>query len=86
MVLKNSHFVMRLKTNTKYRVLKSFEVNETNKNRGVILDQEIRFTGAKKNDYPQSLRKIKFKHFESGKIFELITDNFELSPFTISEI
>jgi hypothetical protein len=85
-VLKNSHFVMRLKTNTKHKVLKSFKINETNKNRGVILDQEIKFTGVKKDDYPQSLRKIKFKHFESGKVFEFITDNFELSPFTISEI
>ena len=78
-VLKNSHFVMRLKSNTKYIVLKRFKVSETNKKRGVILDQEIKFTGSKKDDYPQSLRKIKFKHFESGRIFEL-------SPFTISEI
>ncbi len=85
-VLKNSHFVMRLKSNTKYIVLKRFKVSETNKKRGVILDQEIKFTGSKKDDYPQSLRKIKFKHFESGRIFEFITDNFELSPFTISEI
>lgn len=85
-VLKGSHFVMRLKTNTKYRVLKRFEVNETNKGRGVILDQEIKFTGAKKDDYPITLRLIKFKHFESGKEFNFITDNFELSPFTISEI
>jgi putative transposase len=85
-VLNNSHFVMRLKTNTKYKVLKRFKVNKTNKNRGVILDHEIKFTGTKKDEYPQSLRKIKFKHFESGQIFEFITDNFELSPFTISEI
>lgn len=85
-VLSNSHFVMRLKTNTKYKVIKRFKVNKTNKNRGVILDQEIKFTGAKKDDYPQSLRKIKFKHFESGQIFEFITDNFDLSPFTISEL
>lgn len=85
-VLNKSSFVMRLKTNTKYRVLKRFEVNETNKKRGVILDQEIKFTGAKKGDYPIPLRRIKFKHFESGKEFNFITDNFELSPFTISEI
>lgn len=85
-VLKNSHFVMRLKSNTKYRLVKHFKVNETNKKRGVILDQEIKFIGAKNNDYPLSLRKIKFKHFESGQTFEFITDNFALSPFTISEI
>lgn len=85
-VLNESHFVMRLKTNTKYRVLKRFKVIEANKKRGVILDQEIEFSGAKKDDYPIPLRRIKFKHFESGKEFNFITDNFELSPFTISEI
>ena len=85
-VLSNSHFVMRLKTNTKIKVIKRFEVSEVNKGRGVILDQEIKFTGAKKDDYPISLRRIKFKHFETGKIFNFITDNFSLSAFTISEI
>ena len=85
-VLGDSHFVMRLKTNTRFRVLKRFEVRKVNKERGVILDQEIKFTGTKKDDYPVSLRRIKFKHFESGKIFNFITNNFELSAFTISEI
>ena len=85
-VLSNSHFVMRLKTNTKIKVIKRFEVSEVNKGRGVILDQEIKFTGAKKDDYPISLRRIKFKHFETGKVFNFITDNFSLSAFTISEI
>ena len=37
-VLCNSHFVMRLKTNTKFRVVKRFEVSKVNKKRGVILD------------------------------------------------
>ena len=85
-VLSNSHFVMRLKTNTKFKVIKRFEVSEVNKGRGVILDQEIKFTGTKKDDYPISLRRIKFKHFETGKVFNFITDNFSLSAFTISEI
>lgn len=86
LVLKESHFVIRLKINTKYRIIKRFHVKDANKKRGIILDQEIKFTGTKKDDYPISLRRIKFKHFESGKEFNFITNNFELSPFTISEI
>lgn len=81
-----SHFVMRLKKKVKFTILRRFKVSQLNKNRGVILDQEIKFTGAKKGNYPISLRRIKFKHFESGKIFDFITDNFSLSAFTICEI
>ena len=81
-----SHFVMRLKTNTQYRIIKRFKVTDMNKKKGVILDHEIKFTGAKKDDYPESLRRIKYKHFESGKVFDFITDNFSLSAFTICEI
>ena len=81
-----SHFVIRMKSNTKYLTLKNFEVSDLNKSKGVIFDHKIKFTGSKKDDYPETLRHIRFKDATTGKIFNFITDRFDLSPFTISEI
>lgn len=85
-VLSYSHFVIRLKSNTKYAIVKRNRVSKHNRKKGVILDHEIRFTGTKKDDYPITLRRVKYKDPETGEKYDYITDNFHLSPFTIAEI
>lgn len=85
-VLQKSHFVIRLKTNINYKTIKRFKVSECNKKRGVLLDQEICFTGSKKKDYTGRVRRIKYKDSKTNKTFNFITDNFDLSPYTIAEI
>jgi len=82
----NSHFVIRLKTNTKFSVVKSKHVSKYHRQKGIILDQEIRFTGTKKDDFPRTLRRVKYRDPDSGEVYDYITDNFHLSPFTIAEI
>jgi hypothetical protein len=85
-ILANSHFVIRLKKNTKYEIVKPRKVSSENKKKGVISDQEIKFIGTKKEDYTGKLRMVEFIDIETGKKFKFITDNFKLSPYTIAEI
>jgi IS4 transposase len=86
LVLAGSHFVIRLKSNTKYAMVKRNRVSKHNRKKGIILDHEIKFTGTKKDDYPATLRRVKYRDHESGEVYNYITDNFHLSPFTIAEI
>lgn len=81
-----SHFVIRLKINTQIKLVKRNPVSISNKKKGIRFDHEIKFTGAKKNDYPITLRHVKYRDPETGEIYNYITDNFSLSPFTIAEI
>lgn len=47
----------------------------------------IKFTGHyQKQDYPQSLRRIRYQDPETGKIYTYLTNCFELSPATIAAI
>ena len=34
-------------------------------------------------DYPQSLRRIKYRDLDTGKVFNFVTNNFELEPLEI---
>jgi len=81
-----SHFVIRLKTNTQIKLIKRNPVSASHRKKGICFDHEIKFTGSKKNDYPKTLRHIKYKDPETGEVYNYITDNFSLSPFTIAEI
>lgn len=85
-IMTKSHFVIRLKKNTTYEIIKSKKVSYENKNKGVVFDGEIKFTGTKKDDYTGKLRLVEFIDQETGKEFKFITDNFKLSPYTIAEI
>lgn len=71
--LVGAYFVIRAKNNLQYRLIKSFK---TNKEHGVFCDQRIRL----KNQlvasyYPERMRRVKFKDFESGKVFVFLTNN-----------
>jgi Domain of unknown function (DUF4372)/Transposase DDE domain len=74
-------FVTRAKSNTKLRRVYSAK---TDRSAGIICDQTIALTGTtSRKDYPEHLRRIRFKDPETGKTLVFLTNNFTLSAATI---
>ncbi len=81
---KDIFFVTRLKTNAKYRVISRRMVL---KNKGLICDQTIEFTGAQTlKKCPTQLRRIGYKDEIIGNRYIFLTNNFKLSARTIADI
>lgn len=77
-------FVTRAKSNTKYRRLYSRTVDKAT---GLICDQTIVLTGvATKKDYPEKLRRVKFRDSETGKTLAFLSNNFTLPALTIAQL
>ena len=77
-------FVTRAKSNTKWRRLYSHPVDKTT---GLICDQTIMLTGiATKKDYPEKLRRVKFRDAETGKTLVFLSNNFTLPALTIAQL
>ncbi len=77
-------FVTRAKSNTRFRRLYSHPVD---KSTGLICDQTIVLTGVKsKKEYPDKLRRIKFKDPNTLKTLVFLTNNFTLPPLTIAKL
>ena len=77
-------FVTRKKTNAKYIILKSHQVDTST---GVISDETIEFTGYYTHKkYPHPLRIIRYWDSETEKELEFLTNDFELDAFTITQI
>jgi transposase len=77
-------FVTRAKRGLNARRVYSVK---TDRSTGVICDQAIRLNGyylAK--DYPEHLRRIRFKDPESGKTWVFLTNNTALPPLTIAAL
>ncbi len=77
-------FVTRSKDNMNYRRLYS-EQKDTAK--GILYDQTILLNNyyASKN-YPDKMRRIKFKDEQTGKIFIFLTNNFHLKATEIAQL
>ena len=74
-------FVTRAKSNTKLRRSYSAPVDRST---GVICDQTVALTGiTSRKDYPEHLRRIRFKDPETGKTLIFLTNNFALPAATI---
>ena len=74
-------FVTRAKSNTKLRRVYSAK---TDRSAGIICDQTIALTGTtSRKDFPEHLRRIRFKDPETGKTLVFLTNNFTLSAATI---
>jgi len=74
-------FVTRAKSNTKLRRIYSAQVDRSD---GLICDQTIALTGIKsRKDYPEHLRRIRFKDPDTGKTLVFLTNNFTLPAATI---
>jgi IS4 transposase len=77
-------FVTRLKSNASHRVVHRHSVL---KNKGLICDQTIEFTGARTlKKCSIQLRRIGYKDVVTSKRYTFLTNNFKLSARTIADI
>lgn len=77
-------FVTRAKDNMNYRRLYS---RQKDKDGGIIYDQIImqnNFYASR--DYPEKMRRIKFKDAETGKVLVFLTNNFTLTANEIAQL
>jgi hypothetical protein len=74
-------FVTRAKSNTRLRRVYSAAVDRST---GIICDQIVALTGTTScKDYPEHLRRIRYKDAETGKTLVFLTNNFALPAATI---
>ncbi|MDP2829230.1 MAG: IS4 family transposase [Sulfuricellaceae bacterium] len=74
-------FVTRTKSNTRFRRIYSAPVDRST---GIICDQTIELTGTLSHkDYPEYLRRIRFKDPETGKTLVFLANNFTFPAATI---
>ena len=79
-----SYFVLRTKSNLKYRRLYS---HANNRDEGLIYDQSGVLTGNKSAlRYPERLRRIKFVDREQDKTLTFLTNNTYLPALTIAQL
>jgi hypothetical protein len=77
-------FVIRSKSNTRFRRLYSHPVD---KSTGLRCDQTIALTGFyPKKYYPEKLRRVKFFDAENNKRLDFLTNQFMLPALTIAEL
>ena len=77
----HAFFVTRAKSNTQLRRVYSAPVDRST---GIICDQTVALTGINsRKDYPDYLRRIRFKDPETGKTLVFLTNNFTLPAITI---
>lgn len=78
----SSFFVVRAKSNLKFKRMYS---NKVNKNNGVKVDQIGTLTGFYvSKEYPEKIRRIKYYDFESKRNFTFLTNNTDLTAEQIA--
>ncbi|MCP4296084.1 MAG: IS4 family transposase [Proteobacteria bacterium] len=79
-----SFFVTRTKSNTCYKRRYSHEIDKSG---NLKCDQTIVLTGVKtSNDYPQSLRRVKYYDKATDKTFNFLTNNFSVPAQTVADL
>jgi hypothetical protein len=82
--LHSAFFVIRAKSNLKYRRVYSRQVDRST---GLICDQSVMLTGFYQGkDYPDKLRRVKYYDAETDKTLVFLTNNFSLPAMTIAEL
>jgi len=77
-------FVIRAKSNTKYRRRYSHPVEKSG---GVRCDQTVVLTGVNSStDYPQPLRRISYHDAQTGKTFNFLTNHFAIPAQTVADL
>ena len=80
----NAFFVTRAKDNMNYRRLYSHPKDKTN---GVLYDQTIMLNNHyASKDYPEKMRRIKFRDDATGKVLVFLTNNFHLKATEIAQL
>jgi len=81
--LAGSFYLIRAKSNTKYRHRYS---HPADKSGGVRCDQTIVLTGVKSAPaYTQPLRRVKYHDAQTGKTFNFLTNNFAIPAQTVAD-
>jgi hypothetical protein len=79
-----SFFVLRAKSNTKYKRRYSNTIDKSN---GLRCDQTIILTGVdSRRDYPQPIRRIKYHDSKTSKTFNFLTNNFAIPAQTVADL
>jgi hypothetical protein len=77
-------FVVRGRANFRFRRLYSRTVDKA---LGLICDQTVIIAGPRSaTDYPDKLRRIKYRDAETGRTFTFLTNNFALPALTIARL
>jgi hypothetical protein len=77
-------FIIRSKTNTKFRRLYSHTIDKSS---GLRCDQTIILTGPKtKRQYPDKIRRVKFFDAEKERSFSFLSNNFIVPPLVIADL
>lgn len=76
-------FVTRMKSNCRFKVRES---QETNRTRGHVCDQVIRFKSLRGKRYQGKLRRISYNDPDTGKRLTFITNRFDLATQTICDL
>jgi hypothetical protein len=80
----DAFFVTRAKDNMNYRRLYSHQVD---KSTFIVYDQTIALNNYyASKDYPEKMRRIKFKDEETGKVLIFLTNNFHLKATEIAQL
>jgi hypothetical protein len=80
----SAFFVTRTKRNMNYHRVYS---HAADKPAGIIADQTIALDGFyARKDYPQHLRRVRFRDPETGKRLVFLTNNFVLPPATVAAL
>lgn len=77
-------FITRAKRNTQFERIYSHAVDRST---GLRCDQTIRLTGLEtKKNYPESLRRIKYRDEETGNVYVFLTNNVDLPAQLIADL
>ncbi len=80
----NSFFVLRAKTNLRFRAVVSRKID---KSTGLRCDQSIMLLIPKsRKQYPEKIRRIKYYDKEKNLTFVFLTNEFDLKPLEIADI
>lgn len=82
---KSIWYVTRLKDNALYKAGEEFDIPDT-ADSGVLKDEEIALNYGQKKEKEHRARRIAYWDNENGRVFEFITNNFELSAEKVAMI
>lgn len=78
----SAYFVVRAKSNFKYRRITSVEVDKTT---GLRCDQTVQLSGFyARQDYPERLRRVKYYDQETDRTLVFLTNNFQISAEVVA--
>jgi len=75
-------FVTRTKSNTQYKIIERQKKTDS----CIKADWIVKVSGVRKDECPDNLRVIRYYDSETNRVFEYMTNNFNLSAKTIADI